>query len=179
VEKNSIALSAKVPQGLELQYEISSEAQSYLRGLVDELRDQNRKYFELTRAFLSLEARVDLAEQTVCLTRDHLARAIELSDSTAPFDWLEVLNEYRFVGVRLAEACQILLKEQKRMTPQDLLIGLNKGMFRFRTSSPLREIHAALLRQNFAKKEDQHWIWVISEKPELTPTQEQEEQTNN
>ena len=78
MEKNSIALSAKVPQGLELQYEISSEAQSYLRGLVDELRDQNRKYFELTRAFLSLEARVDLAEQTVCLTRDHLARAIEL-----------------------------------------------------------------------------------------------------
>jgi hypothetical protein len=147
-----------------IQHDVSAEAMSYLHGLFLELRTQNSKYIELNKALLSLEARVELAERMVSLTRDHLAQAIERSDCPAPQEWLETLREFRFVGVRLVDACQVLLNEGKRMAPQELLIGLNKGMFRFNTSSPLREIHAAMLKQNFAKKEDQHWVWVGDEK---------------
>jgi hypothetical protein len=138
---------------------------TYLAGLFQELRQQADKYAALTGQYLNLEARVELAEKTLCLTRDHLVMEIEKSDSTTPHDWVTTLNDFRFAGVRLVDACMVLLQENKRMTPQEMLVGLNRGMFRFRTSSPLREIHAALLRQNFAKKEDQVWVWI--ETPEV------------
>lgn len=110
-------------------------------------------------SLLALEARVELAEKTVSLTRDHLMTEIERSDSSTPRDWVSTLNNFRFVGSRLVDACMTVLEEGKRMTPQEILVALNRGMFRFRTSSPLREIHAALLRQSFAKKEDSVWVW--------------------
>jgi hypothetical protein len=144
-----------------MEYDFSSEATSYLGGLFQELQQQTAKYGALTRELLNLEARVELAEKTVCLTRDHLQLEIERSDSTMPRDWTATLSDFRFAGVRLVDACMALLRENKKMTPQEILVGLNRGMFRFRTSSPLREIHAALLRQNFAKKgEDQTWVWT-------------------
>jgi len=148
-----------------INYDIASESNSYLAGLFEELRQQAAKYQALTGQFLSLEARVGLAEKTLCLTRDHLVMEIGKSDSSTPRDWVATLNGFRFAGVRLVDACMTLLQENKVMTPQELLVSLNRGMFRFRTSSPLREIHAALLRQNFAKKEDQSWVLV--ETPEV------------
>jgi len=143
-----------------IQYDVASEANSYLAGLFEELRQQAAKYQALTGQLLNLEARVELAEKTVCLTRDHLVMEIGKSDSSTPHDWVGTLNDFRFAGVRLVDACMTLLQENKHMTPQEILVGLNRGMFRFRTSSPLREIHAALLRQTFAKKEDQVWVWT-------------------
>jgi hypothetical protein len=141
--------------------EISAESSSFLNALYQELNVQATKYKQLTRSLLDLEARVDLAEKTMCLTRDHLMSAIDRSDSAAPYDWSATLKQFRFVGVRLADACMALLKENQKMTAQEIFIGLNEGMYRFRTSAPLREIHAALLRQNFAKKdEDQSWVWT-------------------
>jgi len=144
----------------ELATNFSGESSAYLHGLYQELQQQTAKYAALTSELLSLEARVELAEKTVCLTRDHLALEIEQSDSAAPRNWSETLNRFRFAGVRLADACLALLKERRSMTPQQLLVGLNEGMFRFRTSAPLREIHAALLRQESAKKEDANWVWI-------------------
>jgi hypothetical protein len=147
--------------------EISAESSSFLNALYQELHDQASKYLLLTRALLDMEARVDLTEKTLCLTRDHLMSVIDRSDSAAPHDWSATLNKFRFVGVRLADACMALLKDNKKMTAQELFLGLNGGMFRFRTSSPLREIHAALLRQNFAKKdEDQNWVWTGTDEEE-------------
>src|SRR5262249_1895110 len=51
------------------------------------------------------------------------------------------------------------LREHKRLTREELLEELNHGMFRFRTSSPLREIHAALLRHPHVKKTGHTYIW--------------------
>ena len=154
----------KIEAALPVRGVISAEATSFLSGLYQEMTEQADKYSQLTRDLLNVQGRVELAEKTLCLTRDHLANAIERSDSAVPHDWNATLNKFRFVGVRLADACMALLKENNKMTPQEILIGLNEAMYRFRTSSPLREIHAALLRQNFAKKdEDQNWVWTGAE----------------
>jgi len=71
-----------------------------------------------------------------------------------------MFDEVRFVGVRLVDACHALLQERNKMTTAELLKELNAGMYRFRTNSPLREIHAALLKQRRAKKVGDQWIWV-------------------
>jgi hypothetical protein len=136
------------------------EATSFLRGLFTEFQQQKERYANMTAGLLSLEARIELAEKTLCLTRDHLAMSIEKTDSAIPNDWAKVLNSVRFVGMRLADACMALLKEQGKMAPKEILSALNSGMFRFRTNSPLREIHAALLRQNSAKRVGSAWVWT-------------------
>jgi hypothetical protein len=143
----------------------TTEVDSYLSGLFKEFFDQLKRYSELTNELMSLEARIELSEKTVCLTRDHLAMAIENSDSRMPQDWEKTLSLARFVGSRLVDACQVLLREHKRMHPEELRDQLNIGMFRFRTSAPLREIHAGLLRQSFAVKTDGVWVWSGEQEP--------------
>jgi hypothetical protein len=136
------------------------EATSFLRGLFEEFQQQKERYANMTAGLLSLEARIELAEKTLCLTRDHLAMSIEKTDSAIPHDWANILNSVRFVGMRLADACMTLLQEHGKMAPKEILTALNSGMFRFRTNSPLREIHAALLRQNSAKRVGNAWVWT-------------------
>lgn len=136
------------------------EATSFLRGVFSEFQQQKERYANMTAGLLSLEARIELVEKTLCLTRDHLAMSIEKTDSAIPHDWAKILNSVRFVGMRLADACMALLKEQGKMSPKEILSALNSGMFRFRTNSPLREIHAALLRQNSAKRVGNAWVWT-------------------
>ncbi len=139
---------------------ISSESNSYLRGLFAEFRSQIERYSALTSHLLNLEARIELVEKTLCLTRDHLAMSIKQTEAATPRDWEQHLKGVRFVGVRLADACMALLQEAHKMTPEEILVGLNKGMFRFRTNSPLREIHAALLRQPSVKKVGETYVWT-------------------
>jgi len=136
------------------------EATSFLRGLFEEFQEQKNRYANMTESLLSLEARIELAEKTLCLTRDHLAMSIEKTDSAIPHNWANILNSVRFVGMRLADACMTLLQEQGKMTPKEIFFALNSGMFRFRSNSPLREIHAALLRQNSAKRVGNAWVWT-------------------
>lgn len=137
----------------------TNEATSYLGGLFAAFHEQTQQYAQLTSQLLHLEARIELAEKTLSLTRDHLNMTINQTDSAAPHAWDKVLLSVRFVGVRLADACTALLKEKKKLTPDELLSGLNSGMYRFRTNSPLREIHAALLKQSSVKRVGQYWLW--------------------
>jgi hypothetical protein len=138
----------------------TTEEMSYLRGLNTEFQKQIIQYHRLTQELLSLEGRIELSEKMLCLTRDHLAMAIDRADSTPPEGSDKMLKGVRFVGVRLADACKVLLQEKRQLALEEILEGLNHGMFRFRTSSPLREIHAALLRQNFAKKQGKKYLWI-------------------
>ncbi|HKV23285.1 MAG TPA: hypothetical protein VJN93_01725 [Candidatus Acidoferrum sp.] len=138
----------------------SMESTSFLGGLYCELHEQVHKYQALTRELLSLEARIELAEKQLCLARDHFAMTIDKTESALPNDWQKIFQSVRFVGLRLADACQALLQEKKKLTPQQFLRGLNEGMFRFRTNSPLREIHAALLKQTWANKVGDSYVWM-------------------
>jgi hypothetical protein len=136
------------------------EATAFVRGLFREFQEQTQKYHSLTAQLFALEGQIELVEKTLCLTRDHLAMTIRNTESAAPHDWDKVFHKVRFVGVRLADACKVLLQEKQKLTPEGLLAGLNEGMFRFRTNSPQREIHAALLRQSFAKKVGGAYEWL-------------------
>lgn len=138
----------------------TTESDAFLHGLYHEFLDQAKRYQNLTAQLFQLEARVELAEKQLCLTRDHLAMAIERTEGAMPQDWTKMLEIVRFVGVRLAEACVVLLKERKKLTNEELLHALNLGMFRFRTNTPFREIHAALLRQRNVKRMDGGWVWT-------------------
>jgi hypothetical protein len=137
----------------------TSESTSYLSGLYQEFQEQIQKYHSLTRDLLSLEARVDLAEKTMCLTRDHLEMTIKSTDCAMPHDWDSALKEVRFAGVRLADACIALLQEDHKLTPEKLLEKLNHGMYRFRTNSPLREIHASLIKQPSVERNGKYYVW--------------------
>lgn len=145
------------PQPVKL---MTTEAMSYLSGLHDEYEEQLGRYHSLTAELHSLQARVELVEKNLCVTRDHLAMAIEKSDEDVPKEWKQRLIKARFVGMRLADACLWLLKTHKRMTYVDLLNHLNVGMFRFRTNAPAREIHGALLRQPYVKRVSDGWMWT-------------------
>jgi hypothetical protein len=141
------------------------EAQSWIDGLFQEFSRHVDRYNELTGLQLSLQARLELSEKTLCLTRDHLASAIAQAGAAgAPCNWKPLFNEVRFVGVRLVDACTTLLQEQKKLTSEQILKGLNAGMFRFRTNSPLREIHAALIQQRRrTKKVGDTYVWLGGE----------------
>src|SRR5262249_33934544 len=136
------------------------EATSFLGGLYAELHEQVHKYQALTSELLSLEARIELAEKQLCVARDHFEMTISKTETALPNDWQKLFQKVRFVGVRLADACQVLLQEKKKLTPDQFLHGLNDGMFRFRTNSPLREIHAALLKQTWQKKVGDSYVWM-------------------
>jgi len=142
------------------EHQVTTEASAFLGGLFTEFKEQTEKYQDLTAELFSLQAQIELAEKTLCLTRDHLAMVIDRTECYAPKNWDQVLQTVQFVGVRLADACSALLRKHKRLTPTQFLSGLNQGMFRFRTNSPLREIHAALLRQSFAKKDGDAYVWI-------------------
>ena len=135
------------------------EATSWLEGLGVEFQEQVKRHTVLTKQLLQLEARIAMSEKALCAMRDQLQLGIAESDTALPMDWQPTIQSVKFVGVRLVDACLTLLQERKKLTPEELVLGLNAGMFRFRTNSPLREIHAALLRQAMAKKVGGAWVW--------------------
>ena len=137
----------------------TTEAVSWVSGLFSEYSEQLERYHELTANLLSLQARVEVVEKNLCVTRDHLALAIEKSEESMPETWKYALNRARYVGTRLADVCLGLLKERKRLTMTEMLNELNLGMFRFRTNTPAREIHGALLRQPYVKRTADGWLW--------------------
>ena len=124
------------------------ESNAYLEGLFSDFAQQMRRYHDLTAAQLGIEARLELAEKTLILTRDHLKMALDTSESSERnaflARWKEQSKNVRFFGMRLLDVCVGLLQEHKKLSPQRLLDLVNAGTFRFRTNSPLREIHAAL-----------------------------------
>jgi hypothetical protein len=137
------------------------ETDSYLEGVYSALHENFQTYHGLIKQELMLQARLELAEKTVCLHRDHLVLSVAQAEcATAPSKWQPLLNMIRFVGVRLVDACMTILQEKKKLTPEQLLVELNNGMYRFRTSAPLREIHAALMRESRVKKTDDCYVWV-------------------
>ena len=137
------------------------EVDGYLTGIFHELKELANKYTALTTQDAALQARMDRTEDHLRATRDHLMIAIKnAADETVPQNWTDVLKTVEFVGMRLADACVSLLRQQKRMTPEKLLIDLNEGMFRFRSNTPLREIHATLLRHTLIQRVEGDWVWT-------------------
>jgi len=62
----------------------TTEAVSWVGGLYEEFADQLCRYHELTAHLLGLQARVELVEKNLCVTRDHLALQIEKAEEKSP-----------------------------------------------------------------------------------------------
>lgn len=158
------------PSALPVDNDHTVEATYFLGGLFGEFRKQVDRYKALTCQLMDLEARIEITEKTLCVIRDHLAVTIETTETAMPHDWEPILRSVRFVGLRLVDACVILLQERKRLTQKEIINELNAGTFRFRTNSPIREIHAALMRHPMVRREEDCWVWIGDENPADEPT---------
>jgi hypothetical protein len=139
------------------------ESGAYLDGLFQEFHGEAGRYQELAGHQMQIEARLELTEKKLSLIRDHLEMALKTTEGGAGEERLAEFKrmsaKVRFVGMKLVDACTIVLKEQQKMTPQEMLDAINHGMFRFRTNAPLREIHAALLRHPHVKRVGGCLVW--------------------
>lgn len=150
---------------------ITLESGAYLDGLFRDFAEQVSRYKHLTAGVMQFEARLGLAEKTLCLTRDHLEMALrdtEGSESRLHQFQKDAAN-VQFVGMRLTDACTVILREHKKMSPEKLLDAINEGTFRFRTNSPLREIHAALLRHPNIERHGASYVWTGPKEEQSRP----------
>ncbi len=144
---------------IEMIHPVTLERRGFVDGLFMELHSQLHHHIELVEQMATLQARIEITERNLALTRDHLLVVLSRSDDAVPPNWQTVLAQVRFVGVRLGDACLEVLKEHPTLTTQELLDALNRGQFRFRTGAPLREINAALLRHPRIKRVDDRWYF--------------------
>jgi hypothetical protein len=138
------------------------ESSAYLEGLFDDFEQQMNRYKSLTAHLMGLEARLDLAEKTLSLTRDHLKIALQDTEGSKNYHARFLLEsaKVRFIGTRLSDACEQVMAQHKKMTTEKLLDAINEGTFRFRTKSPLREIHAALMKHPHIRRVGNYYIWA-------------------
>jgi hypothetical protein len=148
---------------------VTLESSAYLEGLFQDFEQQMVRYSALTQHSMGLEARLDLAEKTLCLTRDHLQMALTTTEGGKNFvaKFQRESAKVRFVGKRLTDACAEVLSEHKKMMPEKLLDAINNGTFRFRTNAPLREIHAALMRHPQIRRVGDYYIWIGSKEQKI------------
>lgn len=137
----------------------TNETHGYLSGMFAGLTAQVSDYIDQVHQLLFAQARVELAEKNLRNTREHFADQIAKCKNAVPGDWDLTLSQARFVGARLSEACMVLLKEHRRLSPKQMVDFLNSGNYRFRTPTPFREIHGALLKQNWVGRVGEDYVW--------------------
>jgi hypothetical protein len=140
------------------------EANAYLDGMFTDFQSEIGRYQEFTQHLMHLKARLGLCEKRIALTRDELNLTLNTAeggpDQARLAQFRQLSEKVQFVGMRLVDACTIVLKKHGRLTPEKLLDAINEGMFGFNTNSPLREIHAALLRQPNVERRGNCYIWT-------------------
>lgn len=138
----------------------TAEVNASITGIHAMFIESVKRYGLLIGESARVQAQVEMAEKMVCLVRDQLELTITGAGcAQMPLDWGPALREVRYVGVRLTDACMTLVQEHGKLTAEELLKHLNNGMFRFRTSSPFREIHAALIKQRRVTKFGDTYVW--------------------
>ena len=142
---------------------LSNERVSYVDGLLAELEKQTHRYLDLVSEEQELQAKITICERNLQTTRDFIQSQLENTVEAVPMGWKDHLNTVRFVGMRIGDACVRVLKEsaetdsERGLSTEGILHLLNDGQFRFRTGYPLREIHAALVRNNRVEREGDLW----------------------
>ena len=72
--------------------------------------------------------------------------------------WDEI-HAVRFLGLPIGEACRWVLDAFGSATTEELVDYLAQGGFQFRTAVQAREVHAALLKQPWVKKDRKSGRW--------------------
>ena len=151
---------------------LTNERVAFVEGLFSELEDQTQRYLELVAEEQKLQAKVAVTEGNLQSTRDFIRSQLQDTDEDVPANWEGPLQKVRFVGSRIGDACVQVLREaaeteKSELTSQEILHRLNSGQFRFRTGYPLREIHAALIRNSRVDRVDELWKWKSDSEPSV------------
>jgi hypothetical protein len=152
------------------------ERRAFVEGLYRELHEQQHRYYDLVGQLAEIQGRLEVAEKAVRISRDHLKSAVAQSSEEFPANWNELLDKVRFIGMRTADACLVVLRERGSLTTEELLSVLNEGAFRFSTPYPLRELNAAMLRHPHVKRDGDCWVYTPP-KPRAVPEKRAEEGT--
>lgn len=138
----------------------SAERVGFVGGLFNALQDLLHTHTHIVLELGEIQGRFDISERNLRATRDHLLATVESSGEHVPKDWRKVIDQVRFLGARLGDAAiEVLKNEDDPCTLSEIHDVLNNGGFHFRTGTPLREIHAALIRQPGAKRDPETDTW--------------------
>lgn len=133
--------------------------EAFLGGMAAELSRMSRRYAEDAAAQSRLEARIAAGERRIAAARRHLEIALEgWPPGAVPAAWSELAASARFAGAAAGDACVLLLRERGPLATEELRTLLAAAGFRFRTRTPGREIHAALLRKRGVGRSGGRWI---------------------
>jgi hypothetical protein len=149
------------------------ERQAFVDGLFAELKHLLDHHLRMVREHAGLQAKIMITEKNIKFTKEHLFMLLSDTPEQVPKNWEKTLENVRFIGARLGDACLTILKEKKSVTTDEMLGALNNGQFRFRTGYPLREIHAALLRHPDVRREND--LWIYDDKKEEAKSREEVE----
>lgn len=140
----------------------SAERIAFVDGLLRELAVLSGEHLERVQEMADLQARLDIGERNLIATRDYVNTVLSNTKEDVPNDWRELIASLEFLGMRLGDAALEVLRRSKHpLTPEEIESDLNDGQFRFRTGSPRREIHGALLRQPLVRRnDDDTWEYV-------------------
>ncbi|MPZ22762.1 MAG: hypothetical protein GEU28_04310 [Dehalococcoidia bacterium] len=140
----------------------SAERIAFVQGLLDELQGQTAKHIERVMELAHLQAQLEIGERNLIATRDYLNSVLSQTKETVPHGWQALIRSLRFLGARLGDACvQVLRESEGPLEVAQIEGALNAGQYRFRTGTPRREIHAALLRQPRVKRtDDGGWFYT-------------------
>jgi hypothetical protein len=119
------------------------------------------------RARIALEkakSEYDFAERRLVLANEryrveHLAHPDPLSEGVIPLELSHVLETVQYLGFSLKAACRWVLEGFGAASAEEIADRLEEGGFQFKSDVPVREVHAALLKQPWAKKNQETGMW--------------------
>ena len=126
--------------------------------MIAELRERAERYAAAAAEAERLERRIAQGERRLAAAGEHLLSALEADGAEAPAAWRSALLRARMAGASAGEACAILLAEHGPLTTSGLRTELERAGFRFRGATPLREIHAALIRNSRVRRDGARWV---------------------
>ena len=127
-------------------------------GMFAELRERAERHAAAAAEAERLERVVAHGERRLAAAGEHLLAVLEAEGMEAPAGWRDALLRARMAGASAGEACAILLEEHGPATAAGLKTMLERAGFRFRGAAPLREIHAALIRNSRVRRDGGLWV---------------------
>ena len=129
-----------------------------------EIVAQEKLAWDLARiALAKAKNEYEFVERRLILAKDRLW--LEFQDPKAPFegplprDLDETTNSVQYLGMPLKAACKWVLGAWMAATAEEIADRLEEGGFQFKGHVPEREVHAALLKQPWARKNQSTGMW--------------------
>jgi hypothetical protein len=122
-------------------------------------------------ARLNLEkakAEYDYAEQRLILARKELRLELDRADDpyyemvagfADPEGVRDAIRAVEYVGVPIGSAARSSLSRLKKATTRRLVSHMRERGFQFQTEAPARELHGAIVKQVWAKKDKKADTW--------------------